>query len=482
MSHQKSPPSTDPTTIGPNEFTLRLSRRRALSLAAQGAGLAMVAPSLLLSRKAYATAATGKVKHVLVLNCRGGFRSHCTFNAVGALQHNPFGTQAAQAGTEWTLGAACGRLGYSTTLGTVPAFADITKDVAILGAVDPNKGGPIEVDHTSGQRRAGTGLPDGKTGILSLVGAHHPLYADGFSADRLPPVEIGPSDFGLGEGIYGERRPLSLFGAQFAGVGGADDEEGLREVVSPLRERFDKRFLARRSTAWQKRLKAFRLAKQNAALFQGMLADPILDVIGAPDASGAGVTNAQLLEVLGNHNLSEIGDPQPSLSWGADIALALRCFAFGAPMVSVLRDVFDMHDIERDAYAPRTQDLVRQLAGLSFLLKRMPHPEGGTYFDHTLVVTMSEFSRNNTFETTGFNSGNGSDHVGQGADPARNMAIAMMGGVVTRGGDLIGGTDDDMKATGAVFSTADVLATVLDAVGVDPTPHMPGTAIDEVFA
>jgi hypothetical protein len=69
----------------------------------------------------------------------------------------------------------------------------------------------------------------------------------------------------------------------------------------------------------------------------------------APDAPDAGVTNGQLLEVLGNHDLTEIGDPQSSLSWGADIALALRCFSLGAPMVTVNRDVFDMHDIEADA-------------------------------------------------------------------------------------------------------------------------------------
>lgn len=455
---------------------MSISRRQMLKLA----GLAAVAPTLLLSKRAHATEATGRVKHVLFLNLRGGFRSHCTFNAVGALQHNPFGSQQAAAGTAWKLGAACGNRSYATSLGRVPAFADVTHNVCVLPCVDQNPGGAAEIDHVAGQRRLGTGFADGENGLLSLVGAHHPLYADGFRADVLPPVEIGPSDMGLGEGVYGERRPLSLFGVQVAGSVAGGTAQGWH---TDLRKQLDGRFLARRSRAYEKRLKAFRLAKDNAALFSTMFQDPRLDVLNAPEAADAGVTNGQLLEVLGNHDLTEIGDPQSSVSWGADIALALRCFSLGSPMVTVTRDVYDMHDIEAAAYAPRTEDLVRQLAGLHFLLTRMPHPEGGTYWDKTLVVTGSEFSRNNTFEATGFNTGNGSDHVGQDASPARNQALVMMGGVVAAAGKQIGHTNEQMEAEDGVVSTRDVLATVLDVLGLDPAEHL-GNAkpIAEVFA
>ena len=443
-----------------------LSRRQLLQLA----GLGAVAPSLLLGRRARANAATGQVKHVLVLNLRGGFRSHCTFNAVGTQQHNPFGAQQSAPGTQWRLGAACGAKSYASSLGPIPAFADVTDQACVLACVDHNPGGAAEIDHVAGQRRVGTGFPDGENGVLSIVGAHHPLYANGFSADVLPPVEIGPSDFGVGVGDYGERRPLSLFGAQFStGTAGGTTAGWHTE----MRKTLDEAFLAKRSRAYQKRLKAFRLAKENAALFSGMLQDPRLDVVNSPEASDAGVTNAQLIEVLGNHDLTEIGDPQSRLSWGADIALALRCFSLGAPMVTVARDVYDMHDIEADAYAPRSEDLVRQLAGLHFLLTRMPHPDGdGTYWDKTLVVTTSEFSRNNTQELTGFNTGNGSDHVGSDDAPTRNQALVMMGGVVAAAGQMIGSTDDDIKATGEVIASRDVLATVLDVLGLDPTEHL----------
>ncbi len=452
-----------------------MNRRTAIKLAAAAA----VGPMLWSRQTRAATEAFGAVKHVLLLNCRGGFRSHATFNAVGAFQHNPFGAQDAAAGTQWRLGAACGRQTLTTSLGRVAPLAEVSADIAVLGAVDPNKGGVVEVDHVAGQRRVGTGLPDGRNGVLSLLGAHHPLYAQGISAAVLPPVEIGPSDLGLGEGVYGATRPLTLF----AGQGGFSSTAGIQASWhSSLRQSLDARFLAKRSRAYTKRLQAFQLAKQNASLFLSVLQDPRFDILGAPDATDAGVSNSQLIEVLGDHDMTEIGDPQGGRSWGADIALALRCLSFGAPIVAVTHDGFDMHDIERDAYAPRTSDLARQLAGLHFLLKRMPHPEGGTYFDHTLVLTTSEFSRNNTFAETGFNSGNGSDHVADGAAaPARNMAIAVMGGVVATKGRLIGETDSELRAQGAVFSTADLLATIFDVLGVDPSAHLPGSPVKELF-
>src|SRR4051812_36153965 len=179
---------------------MKIQRRSLLKLAATAAGAAL-APTILIPRRARAnTAAFGGVRHVLVLHAQGGFRSHCTFNAVGTLQHNPFGTQPAAPGTEWTLGAACGRKSYASSLGEVPAFADVTNDVAVLACVDQEPGGPVEIDHVAGHRRAATGFTEGETGLLSLVGAHHALYANGFSSSCMPPTEIVPTDFGLGAG------------------------------------------------------------------------------------------------------------------------------------------------------------------------------------------------------------------------------------------------------------------------------------------
>ncbi len=459
---------------------MKIKRRSFLKLAASSAAVA-AAPTLLLPKRARAaTEAFGAVRHVLVLNAQGGFRSHCTFNAVGAFQHNPFGTQPAADGTEWTLGAACGRKSYASSLGEVPAFADVTADVAVLACVDQNPDGPVEVDHVAGHRRASTGFTEGETGILSLVGFHHALYADGFSQDVMPPVEIVPTDMGLGAGIYGERRPLTLLGARSGAASALSVKDGWH---SDLRKGLDEKFLARRSRAYSKRLRNYRIAKQNAGVFSHMLLDPKLDVFGHPEAVDAGVSNAQLIEVLGDHDLADIGDPQPGIrSWGGDVALALRCFSGGSPMCAVTRAIYDMHDIEHDAYAARSEDLVRQLTGLSFLLKQMPHPEGGTYWDKTLVVTLSEFSRNNTFEETGFNSGNGSDHVPTGDGPARNQALAVMGGAVTQGGKLIGHTDEQMNAVEGTVDIRSFLATLLDVQGIDGASLVGKAPVAELFS
>ena len=177
------------------------------------------------------------------------------------------------------------------------------------------------------------------------------------------------------------------------------------------------------------------------------------------------------MDILGNYDLSTVGDPeQGRMSWGADVAMALRFFHFGSPICVVTRDMYDLHDDEQIKYKPRANDLLRQLAGLHYLLHAMPHPTaGGTYWDHTIVCTSSEFSRNNT-GPDGFNSGNGSDHVPQDSGPSRNQAIAIMGGPIAASkGKLIGPTDAGINALvpGEIITSKELLSTLVDALGVN---------------
>jgi uncharacterized protein (DUF1501 family) len=128
------------------------------------------------------------------------------------------------------------------------------------------------------------------------------------------------------------------------------------------------------------------------------------------DAESDGVSNRELLEVLGG------GQDENSVfidarAWGRDVATAVRLFGFGTAACVVTRNEFDLHSDEERRYPPLARDLVRQLAGLRYLLPKMPHALGGTYWDHTVIAVVSEFSRNNTFPETGFNSARGSDHV-----------------------------------------------------------------------
>lgn len=458
---------------------MKTNRRDFLKLSAAAAA----APVLWLPRRAFAaTPGFGLTKHVLVLYAKGGFRSHCTFNAVGSAPDiNPFGVHPdVVPGRQWTLGGAAGSDTFQTSLGTVPSFASVSANMTVLGCVDHNPTGAADTDHRTAANRIATGMTDGVSGLLSLIGKDHPLYANGYSPTAVPPVEIMPTEFGIGSGGYATTRPLTVLGAGNTFAADLPIGQGWKMNA---RASMDERFRSTRSRAYRARLNNFLVSKTNAAIFAEMLKDPKLDVIGAPDATEAGVTNAQLLEVLGNYDLAEIGDLQSIRSWGADVAMALRFFGFGSPMSVVTRDIYDMHDDEQTNYAPRVRDLLRQLTGLDTLLKLMDHPSGGKYWDHTLVAVVSEFSRNNT-GPDGFNSGNGSDHVNQDSGPCRNQAVLMMGGpIAASAGKLIGPTDVGINALDPtqVFTSRSLLASFVDALGIDQD-YFGAQPIAEIYA
>lgn len=456
----------------------RTSRRDFLKLGAAAAA----APWIWVPRKAFAAATPGfgTAKHVLVLYAKGGMRSHCTFNAVGTPDVNPFGVGAPLAGRDWAIGGAIGSDQIvTTTFGTLPSFAEISNDVTVLASVDHNPTGANDVDHRTASNRIATGEAEGVNGLLARLGKDLPLYANGFSTTAVPPVEISPTEFGFGQGDYAVTRPLSLLSAQ---GGFASDKPVGEGWKINARAALDARFKATRSRAYAFRLNNFLTSKHNVSIFAGMLEDPILNVISQPDTAVDGFTNAQLLEVLGSDMQL---DANGGRSWGPDVAMALRFFHFGSPMAVVTRDMYDMHDNEKTLYATRMKDLVRQLAGLHYLLLNMPHPSGGTYWDHTIVSVVSEFSRNNTM-ADGFNSGAGSDHVTQNPGPQRNQALPIMGGPLAASkGKLIGSTDDQINATGTVFTSKSLLATYLDALGLDPqvmASYWPDAPISEIYA
>lgn len=448
---------------------------------------AALAPVLWLPRRAFASSAGfGCAKHVLVLYAQGGFRSHCTFNAVGAAPTvNPFGVHPDTIpGRQWALGAAAGSATWGgTTTPTVPSFASISADVTVLGCVDHTPGAPAECNHYTAIRRIGTGSASGTTGLLSRVGKDHPMYGSGgFSLAAIPPVEIGPSPFGWGSGDYGATMPLSIPIATSAFQAGSLPIGTGWKIQARAKQ--DARFLATSPRAYRPRLEASIRGTKNADIFGALLTDARLAVVGEPLASDAGFTNQQLLEVLGNETFPSVGGLViDDVSWGADVALALRFLGFGSPMAVVRRNSFDMHFGEQANYATRVGDLVRQLAGLHFLLHRMPHASGGTFWDHTIVAVVSEFGRNDT-ASNGFNSGNGSDHIEENPGPVRNQAIAMMGGPIAASkGRLIGPTDDQINALDPtrVFTSRSLLTTLTNALGINRN-YFGAEPIGELFS
>lgn len=445
-----------------------ITRRRFLQTCAATGAAAAVAPTLWLRRARAQSEAFGQVKHLLVLFARGGMRSHCLFNAVGSEAHNPFGRQDAAAGTEWALGAVCGneKINAGGTLGTLPGFHEITGDVAVIGTMDVNPGGPIPLDHDPAVQRLTTGDELGSRTLLGRILDGHPRYASGVSLTAFPPVDIGNTPFAITASMHSS---LRVAGADVAVPSGTIAEGWETEV----RREMNSEFAARVPSAFIGRPELLTVQKQSAFVFAEVLSNPILDVLGRPEAVSSGLSNQQLLDVLGNADLRDLGDFESNRSWGPDVAKALRFFELGAPVAVVERNMYDLHGREKSGLPVRAQDLVRQLAGLNALLKQMAHPDGGTYFDHTLVTVVSEFGRNNT-EANGFNSARGSDHQGAIPGPVRNQAVPLMGGVVTQagsGGRLFGATDDEILAQDEVHSLHSLHATLLDAVGVDASEH-----------
>ncbi|MFO0725407.1 MAG: DUF1501 domain-containing protein [Myxococcota bacterium] len=435
-------------------------------------GLVSAAPTLFIPRLSRAaTPAFGSAKHLLILFLKGGLRSHSTFNAVGSLEHNPFGRQAAE-GIEWSLGGAARHEPIQSSAGMIDGFLSVARELAVIPCVDHTPGEAPIVDHLPAVQRIGTGATSGAPGLLTRIGRYHPSLVGGWPTDRAPPVEIGPSSFGDGPGEDRRFRPLSIADARTPLISSPTLGQGPGIAA---RRALEQTFSSRLGLH-QARVSAFLEAKDSAAHFARLLADPRLSLRADPNASGAsGLSNQQLLEIF---------DGAPAFvgpRLGPEVALAVRFLELGSPAVVVTKANYDFHDREAELYGPVTADLGRQLAGLRYVLRQMPHPSGGNYWQHTVVSVVSEFSRNNGSPSTGFNSGLGSDHTKEKPDAMRNQAVALMGGPIITKGKLIGATDQDMHPIGPVFSSRSLLATFLDVLGLDPAPFWPDPPIGELF-
>src|SRR5690606_15347987 len=115
----------------------------------------------------------------------------------------------------------------------------------------------------------------------------------------------------------------------------------------------------------------------------------------------------ELFDGISNNQLRTLfGDSRES----RDLRLALRLFHYGCPAVSLDQGGYDYHSGEEDRLPGAIERMNRMISALAAVLPAMDHPDGGTYWDHTLVVLGSEFSR--TAGSGSFNSARGSDHNG----------------------------------------------------------------------
>ena len=183
---------------------------------------------------------------------------------------------------------------------------------------------------------------------------------------------------------------------------------------------------------------------------------------------------------MSNRNLQEIFPADGA--WGRLAALAVRLIQKGSPAVCVGRGGYDTHSLEANNFDQLMDSYGRALQGLYFALTRSPHPLGGTFWDRTLIIGVSEFGRDNTSELSGFNRGDGSDH--QGTNPCRYQTFPIGGGAI-RPGSVFGPVDEQTwePRDNSIIASRQVLATLLYALGIDPAEYgfEPEGVLTEIF-
>jgi hypothetical protein len=453
-----------------------LHRRSFLGLGLGGVVTGAVAPMLWLPRATRAaTPAFGQVKHLILINANGGMRSTCLFNADVSDQWNPpaiSGKQSGASGTDWGVGGVFASDAYDGGIaGSIPSVPQISNDVCVLGTVDHTPGEARgDGTHDSAQLRIATGAPDGTIGLLTRVYRDHDLYQDGGVEENLPPVVVGQArNFGAGSGEWGPFRPVTVNGYRDFANYSDDETSELPKWALGLERANDDWFAAQRAVRHRAMVDGLIDTKRQSVTFRPIFRDPILDLIGQPGETMHGMSNEELVAAMGGEQVS------------LDMALALRFVGFGAPAVVVGDGGWDFHSDELAEFPEKGQALGRMLAGLHFALKQLSHPDGGTYYDHSLVAVVSEFSRDNV-ELNGFNSGSGSDH--NGGPGSRYQGLPFFGGVVGKRGKFYGETNAttmEPKSGEPIFATNAMLAMFLDVLGIETADHFPDEPLEEIF-
>ncbi|WP_257453091.1 DUF1501 domain-containing protein [Archangium lipolyticum] len=462
--------------------SVTLGRRRLLQgLGASTAALAF--PHLWLPSEARAqTSGHGSVRHLIYIRLSGGFRFTTAFNGDVADEFNPFGRSDRRApGTEWGATKLLERASWlegeankaRRDAGMKPVV-EFTNEMCVLPCVDHEPlAARADGGHGTGLERFLTGYVGGATGFLTYVNygvRERVARAAGEGITLLPAFSLGEAGMATGAGEYATYRPPVLEGSGFERFS-VDPDSTLPAWAAKLPGQIDTRFRERLHTALRGGVDTYQQTRKATSDYGKIFRDPMLRVSTDSNEEYDGITNRELRTLLGTDGT------------GQRAALALRLFHFGCPAVFLNQGGYDFHSRE-DAELPGEMDAANRLvSGLRTALRKMQHPEGGTYWDKTLVVLGSEFGR-----TTGgsrYNSANGSDHSSDLA--TRWMSMPFMGGVITaagKGGKSLGSVNgSNLKATGKVYSYRSVLKTMMDLLGADHQGIFPSDApIEDFFA
>ena len=185
-------------------------------------------------------------------------------------------------------------------------------------------------------------------------------------------------------------------------------------------------------------------------------------VSGAFDFVNADTPAAQAIRARYGFSRGEADHP------GARTALAVSAIKSGMSQVASVNvgKVTDTHFADNSVHAQLLTPGVEAFLAALEDLRTSPHPQGGSFLDHTTVVGFSEFAR-----TPLFNSFNGRDHH-------QNNSLMLVGAGI-RGNTLVGATTDvgmmpvpwDLDANrpsegGVILKPENIAATLLAAAGL----------------
>jgi len=455
--------------------TTSLTRRGFLRRA--GAALAASsAPMVWIPNPAFAqTSGRGRVKHLLYIRLSGGFRFPAAFNADVGDELNPFGRASGRApGTEWGVGGLLARAPFLEgaagqalrALGMRPV-PEMANQISVVPCVDHEPlSASADGNHGTALERWYSGSVDGPVGFFTMIGYG---LRDRMTPGQvsLPPFVLGGAGMGRGIGKYAAHRPPVLAGEgfdRFRVQGGSD----LAPWARAMADRADAHMRDRQHPGLRGGIDAYIESRKATRAYGEIFASDALKIGSTSGPPVDGLTNRQLADMLGDGGGAR------------GVRLALRLFHFGSPAVYLDEGGYDLHSGEEGSLPARMLNVNRLISGLEAALKALTHPAGGRYWDHTMVVMGSEFSR--TTRGQKFNSARGSDHGGDLA--TRFMSMPFMGGAIPRPGRRLGETRaSDLKAVGKVYSYRSVLKTLMDGLGCQHDEFFPADPpFDDLYA
>lgn len=449
----------------------RFGRRGFIGLGV-GAAAGLLAPQIWIPRARAASGARGSIKHLIYVRLAGGFRFPTAFNADVAAEFNPFGTASGiPDGVQWGVSDLLSAAAYlgTTVGGQTSTLADLgmksvvqlSDQITVMPTLDHEPlAGRADGNHTTGLERYLTGYVNGAAGLFTriqrgLSARYNQALKDGVLL--LPPFVMGSAGMARGLGDYAEFRPPVLSGSGFERF--ASRQAQPPDWASKMIAETDVRMRERQHPALRGQIDAFIQTRAATAAYSDIFSSETLRIDNNSDELIDGISNRTLAALFGNSRES------------ADARLALRLFHHGCPAVYLDQGGYDYHSDEEDNLPGAIARMNQLISALFVALQTMDHPQGGKYWDHTVVTFGSEFSR--TAGGSRFNSARGSDHNGDNS--TRWMSMPFFGGPVP-GGRIVGASTarSNLAAEGKVYSYRSMVNTLMDGLGCDEEVFFPG--------